>query len=902
MENWQDPRPLFPWSAPPENQGVRNAPKLKPNIYARMARFSVQHPVAILLLLIFAATVAATVLLLTLRVDLTQVKPVEARSADQRADTEFGIRFGHVESVLRIRLSSSFPDVLAPVARRISTELKARTELIATVLVPELEATKPQFAPYYVDTPELNRRIESVRAAQAYLQLLAASPTLGGLNGVLATAKGAAEAGSPPAILAPLLDSLATASNSLVEGKAASVDWSSATDFSSAPQLPEIVLLVLPANPGDASLIAQVQRDVDGILAENKAVTAQVELAGKRQFAGAAPSTGRQFIVALFLAALFLVSLFTVYLRSPRDVVLALLPCGAAVLAGMAVTAFMQSPLDPAATTLALLLVPGSVTMALCYVLALSRHEKRAISTMSLIMLAAQQSGAAVIALMAIAIVLWLVWLSLVAAVSPALAIGAVAGHLVAAVATLLVVPTFAALVPRSKPEFVPAAVAPSGQGWSLMQRWLLLRPWAALVLLAAAIISAILIVVDPGSTGSNPASQPFQLQAESYQAASARIAALRAEEAVGRVVWIDDFLPSDTEAKRAALSLLSGISLPQPATIGTPSNLLAGQYAQLDEALLLLANASEQSKPMQLAALRLRRSLAVLASDAGGAAQAGRRFEQMMAGSVQALPAYLSGLSSLAPPTASDLDPALRMLFLAEDGTYRIEVWPRPPVSESEFTNAVRSIDAHALYANPNAENLSPAARWRFAMALLVACCGILGVAMIAFGRLAAAVEFALAQACTLLLFGGIAEVAELFQPELVEVAVFTGLSTSAMAGLWRQLAGRNPWMVPWSYLLGPLAAVAVALPLVLLSIEELAGFSRSLLLYAAVAVVAQTVLVPQLSTWLSALPQARPRSLWPRAEKRNPPGDSRLSTNNASGATTLSNAEPQQKPRSGV
>jgi hypothetical protein len=472
---------------------------------------------------------------------------------------------------------------------------------------------------------------------------------------------------------------------------------------------------------------------------------------------------------------------------------------------------------------------------------------------MSLIMLAAQQSGAATMAMLSVSCGLWAAWLILGPASSPVLAICAIAGYAIAAATTLLALPTFAALVPRQKPEFIPAAAAQAGRSWPYLHSWLAIRPWATFALLLATLMCGLVLVFYHGQSGSGPATRPLQVQAASYQAASERVAALRAEESVGRIVWIDDFLPSDAGAKSKSLSLLAGIALPNSETLGTPANLLEGQYAQVDETLRLLGNAADPGKPLQRSALNLRRSLALLSNASGGPAEAARKFEQALAGGVRGLAPYLASMSALAPPTAADIEPTLRALYLASDGTYRIEVWPRRPVSEREFAVAVRAVDAGAIFAGPDSASVGAAGKWRFAIALLTACAALFALAVAVLARFMAILEFMLVQICSLLLFGGLTQLTGASLSGPVEVASFAGLGASAIAGIWSQLSDKNAWITPWSHLIGPLAGAAVILPLVLLSVAELAGFSQAFLIFIAVIMIVQTVMSPQLRAWLA-------------------------------------------------
>jgi hypothetical protein len=549
----------------------------------------------------------------------------------------------------------------------------------------------------------------------------------------------------------------------------------------------------------------------------------------------------------------------------------------------------MMSPLDSLGATLPMLLVPGTLAASLCYVFALMRHERRAISTMSLIMLAAQQSGAAVLAMLAVSAVIWLAWILLAPVSSTTLAVATLVGHGVAVLATWLALPTFAALVPHRKADFVPAAAGHAGRGGWLAHVALAARPWIALALLAATAVSGAFLLFHNSLASPLPAGRPLHIQAATYKAASDAVAALRAEESVGRIFWIEDFLPADVEAKRQSLSLLSSIALPQRQAAETPAALVPEQFAMLDAMLQSLAATAQAGQRLQSAAIVLRRNLALLANATAGGGEAGKRFEQALASSLLGLQPTLASLASLPPPAASDLDPSLRALYLADDGTHRVEVWPRPPVNEREFAAAVHAVDKDAVFAEPGTGREGPGEGWRFLTAMAVACVALFGLSLLVLGNIAAAAEFLLLQLCALLLTAALPAIFGIEPPSLVEAALFAGLGVSAMTSLWVKLSASNAWVTPHSYLILPLAGAAVVLPLILLSLPELAGFARTMFMFMAVVALLHAVLEPQARALVSTLSQRLTGKDHTASEPaRGKQGKQQVSTNPGGNVTT--------------
>ena len=479
MANWQDPRPLFPWSQPPEPQGPRTAPKLRPNIYARMARFSVKNPVGILLVVLFLLATSATVAFLNVTLDLVQPR-FSTSNAPQA--TTYQQKFSDAGNPIRIDLSADAPGTASAAAISLAESLKTQTAIVETVVLPGADSLDPKFRPYFLPVADLKVRVDGVLALSPFYQLLAASPSLSGLNNVIATMRGAADADQAPAALAPLLDTLAQSVQRLADGKASTVAWPEAVGLAAVPPSNNQTLFVIPRTGERSSVVAAARPLITKLQAEKPFLNVTSNLPPLDETEDGHSSL-RQIVVALFLATLFLISALVFGLGEPRNVFFAIVPPATASIMALALAPVLIGPLDAVSAMLPMLVVPGTLALSIPYVLALGRHEKKAISPQSLIMLAAQQAGPYIATSAAIGAVTWAGWWVLAGPGSRGLALTMTIAGLISAAATFLVIPTLAAIIPRERSEIVPAAqLAPNP--WSkLGPRIIAARPWVTIAL-----------------------------------------------------------------------------------------------------------------------------------------------------------------------------------------------------------------------------------------------------------------------------------------------------------------------------------------------------------------------------------------------------------------------------------
>ena len=231
-------------------------------------------------------------------------------------------------------------------------------------------------------------------------------------------------------------------------------------------------------------------------------------------------------------------------------------------------------------------------------------------------------------------------------------------------------------------------------------------------------------------------------LLAEDDAEAARLVAALRAQPAVGRALWLADFVPDDQDEKRAVLEDLAMLlDAPVPAataaveTAAAPREQIA-TLRRLQARLAALPLSSAVSSPLakSVAALRQRlgRFLARVDDDADPE-RALRSFERLLLGS---LPADLARLQRALEPervTRATLPPRLVRRMRAHDGTLRVQAFPganlNDPAAFAHFVEAVAAVDPGATGVAVNLVAFARTTKSAFRQALVAAAVAIFAV-----------------------------------------------------------------------------------------------------------------------------------------------------------------------------
>lgn len=872
MANWQDPRPLFPWSAPPEHQGPRGAPKLRPNIYARMARFAVQNPVGVLLASLFLLATALTVSALNLSFDLGHYAQTSGGAQIQRAPE--AAKFQAESRTIWIDLTAEAPGSASAAATSLAESLKTQTALVETVIVPGPGALDAKFRPYFLPLDDLQKRVDGILSLGPYYQLLAASPNLAGLNNTVATIKAAADAGQVPAALAPFLDTLAQSVQRLADGKASSVAWPEATGLANIPAGTSQSLFVIAREGELPAVIDATHALLSKLQAEKPFLNVTSNMPATSE-AIAAPSSMRQIVVALFLATLFLVSSLAFGLRSPRHVFFAIVPAAIAGLVALALAPALIGPLDAAAAMIPMLIVPGTLALSVPYVLALERHEKKAIATQSLIMLAAQQSGTYIATSAAIVIVTWVSWWVFGGSGARGLAMTMAIAELVCAAATLLVVPTLAFIIPRERIEIVPAAQLAANGRSNVMPVIAAARSWVTIAMVALAALSALAVVASllRGPAASSTA-VPASVYAANLTEAQRVVDALQSQtQSVGRVRWLGSYLPGDADAKLKHLQRLSTLNLPVAPAAATPAQQAATLTKKIDDGLKDIANRENLPRDLRDSAQRLRRTIALVQGTAASPGVAAASIEGSLFSGLPRFGGFVAASAAVQPPTTADLPEELRQLFAAPDGSQRIEVSPEAPtVSGESFATALASAQPQASDTQPQAGGSKTAELLMLlSIAVSVACAVFLSPSLLR--SLSAVVAFAVTLSLAAVIFAGLAYVLGLGFNAATMIAMISGLVCCAVCCLWSLSEETQQWATPLGFGHMLQSSVAASFPLLLLNLVEFRLFAVAVLLFVGIAAVLSIFAVAKLENWFaSALTRrsqkpAKPTQVEPRA-----------------------------------
>ena len=124
MQDWEEQRELFPTRLRSARRPPAR-PRLRPNIFARLARYCVARSMAILLIAAFLMTAAATLAALGTRFDFDRPIAIPIDRATQAAQARYQAEFPAVASLMVVRVSAENSILSQNAAQFIARKLQA---------------------------------------------------------------------------------------------------------------------------------------------------------------------------------------------------------------------------------------------------------------------------------------------------------------------------------------------------------------------------------------------------------------------------------------------------------------------------------------------------------------------------------------------------------------------------------------------------------------------------------------------------------------------------------------------------------------------------------------------------------------------------------------------------------
>lgn len=875
MTNWQQPH----WSGRPQEQQAA-APRLKPNGFARIARFSADNATVIIVMTLFLAVLAAGLAALSIRV-LPDSRPLISLD-DQTAKAQAALeaKFPGIDDTFFATIESQDATYARRSAVAVANALRGEVKLFEAVVVPGDGAFYESFGLLFLPVEDIDNRVARLLQMQPLYYAFSQAPSLQGLSALIGEIARSVAGGRSPPGLEKVLLAVSGAVESEVEGKSASVDWIDMAGLKLNSDNKRWFIIAKPVAGQEQAAANAARIATSQIQGLSWSFPPQVAI-------GESDNLLRDLFMPAILSAFAVTVVLMAGLSSVRQTIAVMLSAGATLAFSAGLMVALRPLLDAVTWSFAAAVLTPALLFSLCVVIPFGEARARGKSAATAVMLAAHRAGPRILVFAALAEVLWLSWLPRQIDSLAIMAASVTAGIAIAVALSLLFVPALLAAgrhgTGSGNFHWIDDAVAGPASNNALNIRALL-----ALVAMAAAVFCTIFVPnVKFGDAQSRPplgdafsapvAAGAVHLLASPQQAADLVRRVGTVGEA-GALRWVEQFVPKDVAAKRNTLSALFDL-LPEDNADTPPADgaSLSQYLAQLEADLRIIANHPSADEDLRQASHRLRRALGLFrATDKLSVADV-RKLEGAIFQGLPALAREAVRLAKLPGPRITDLDAGLRGLFVAADGTWRFEVLPKPDVTTLSFAAAIRRLAPDAagvpIVALARNEIMHHEAILAFAPALAMT-----GLLVILFARRIDRVAVALVPTPMALAMSAAVIVAN---GKLLDAATLGAMSTAIAASLAASLAiafGTHPprssgeWEMNHSFrgaLLPLLAALAAVAPLIASGNSGISqyAFVAGLLLLA--AVVANGLIATQLSQWLrDAL---RPESINRRDDPAN-------------------------------
>ena len=854
--SWDQPH----WSGRPQPPAGVPRQKLRPNAFARVARFAAANALAVVLAFGVIAFACAVFALLRLAIDPDQRPRISFDPETAKYQAELDAQFPGVEQTFLAIVSSGDPETARQQAGALAATLAARSDLFRSAFVPGTGPFYETNALLYHDLPDLRRRVSGFLQMEPLYQAMAASPDIIGFAALVHEIGNAVEQGRSPPGLEAMLLAAAASIEAQVKGKPRPVRWLALAGLDGELQSKRWFVLATP-KPGMERQAAQMAREAsNGVQG--------VSWLWPRRALASAPSPLRDFLAPAALSIGLTFILLMVVLGSFRQTLAVMLGGAVTLSAAGAAATLLGGPLDGATWSFALAVLAPAVVAGGIQALAYAQGRSRGLGPLQAVMLAQHRQGGFIAIILLLFCAVWIAWLMRQLPSMSHFAIIALAGCAVTFVVSLVLLPALLVLFSADRAEPSPRWLdealgehAPPAAGHTLDA--------VAMIVVAAAVFAAVFLPAVRFGERQLPSSPPPMLETPDARGAvqilappgevPEIVARLSNIPEVGAIRTASQFLPPDAEAKVGELRRLQDITPFEPAfRAGADDSDVAQAFEELQDELAGIANGIVTSPGLRDAAMRLRRAVLLYATPQPLTAERVTGLERSLFGGLGALSTLTRKLATLPAPTINDLEPNLLRRFVSEQDIWRIEVMPRAGTGELSFAAAIRR-------AVPQATGEPVVSLMRNQMIhhetlLALATAALAALLLVVVGlRSALGLILALAPAIAFITFSAAVTV-------LLNISLNAAMLAGASAALAvliassmqvaRRLVGPPAAALPLrAALLAPVSLAGAVAPLVISSRPAVAEAGLVLALMMLVAALLSMLLVPALARWLAAL-----------------------------------------------
>lgn len=868
---WDNPH----WSGRPQQQSAGPRQRLRPNAYARVARFCASHGSIIVLLYAVLAMVCASYAASILQIDPDQRPRITLDDTTGRLQADLGRQFPGVEQTFLALSDSGNPQTAREQALSLAAALNAREDLFLSAFVPGTGEFYDSNAILFRDLTQVIARVDGLIQMEPLHYALASAPDMLGFASLVnEIGKAVAQGRSPPGLEALLLAASATI-ESAVQGTQQPVQWVALAGLDGEMVSPRWFVLATPRpglEPEAAAAARQAAEGVQGV----------TWLWPRRALATSA-STARDFVVPACLAVLLVVLFTAAVLGSVRHMLALMLGAGVTLSCAAATAAAMGRPLDGASWPLALAVLAPVFVSGSMWCTAFAGCRAKGVAVTHAIMLASQRQGELITAGSFVFAAMWAAWLLRdLPSLTQFAGIALIACAVSWLVSLTLLPAAFSVLAARRPAEDANWLDEILDSNTSFHRRNA--TDALAMIVLAAAIFCAAFLPAVRFGERQLASTSPPLLETPDARGAvhilappdqvDDLVSKLSGLPEVGAIRTANQFLPPQAPEKIAELRRLAGLTSFAPAFRGPADPVMLSQgLADLEQQLTGIAVGPATSPELKDAALRLRRSLMLFMSPSAPSPERVAQLEAALFGGLGQLSGLVERLAQLEVPTVSSLDPRLLRRFVSEQGIWRIEVMPRSGTGELTFAASIRRTVPQAA-----GEPLVSLARNEIihhetvlALAMALAFAAFLVLAMLrnvmawiltmvpvgAFITIAAAVAVTFGISINASMLAGLSSaIAVLIVCSMRVAGQVTEIASSTGAfGLALRAA-----------LLPPLALAGAVAPLALSSRPSVAEVGGGLAVLLLIAAVLSVLLVPAMARWIDSMMGRSHRFLYRR------------------------------------
>ena len=865
MQNWEEQRELFP-TRKKVTPKPPSRPRIRPNLYARLAKFCAGNASLVLVVATFVIAVLVSLASFNFHVDFNSPIEISIDPAMQAANDKLQREFPTIDNLMVVRISASSPATAKAAAQSIVNTLLADSADIAQAFVPGIGDFYDRFGVLYQDSAEIAVRVQHTLQLKPLFQALAVSPNLSGLSALIGQVAEAVKTGRSPQGLEGLFTEVAKTIANLADAKPQPLDWRAVAGLAYENKTTDWAVIVEPrqGRSGQAkiAIASLVQSALEA--GDNLKITVENPPEPAPEPVG---STARPIVIFSALAILFLCVVTIFVLQDARRITLFAVPVLVSVIAGFGAASLLMPRVDRAGATLIFAILVPIAAISCCLATALARPRLKAGSSLTATMLAAQDLGSLVMAMTGIVVVIWLSWAAIPVPSLAALAVTVACACMAGLFAILCVVPSLSTLLPQGEPP-QPAELF-SEQNVMIWQK---IRPMLAVLFMAASLFCVVFFSsLHFGSALAGNVTRGVQFLGSDEKSAETAVNDLKTVSEVGSVRWLGTFMPADVAAKQQALKGLAGAFdfASSGATIGPHDPRIDLEI--IESNLRIIADEAGTNEALRTSANQFRHSLAVLVNAGGAIELVSVKLERLIFANFAGLPKLSDDLAMLPVPRPADFDMNLRKLFISDAGSWRVEALPKRIIPAKNFIQAVRRVVVGPL--GPLVAEQARLDKLQEILARPMAI-GLLGSLLIALAYVQKFIEWLIVVIGTLMpmaLFAALAVTTDTAIEPLTIPAVIVAMTASVIMALLSVMHMRTPSISLASAFLPVALALAILLPMQLLQISELADFSRIMTVLLVCSVVFNLIVVQQLCAWFSEWRKSRELRLRDLANARS-------------------------------